>query len=421
MGVVTPPVHPANVVQALVYTLLDVFDATRDIYQTLQVKDKRDYEASLRSKGYPTSRRLEYVEDDQLGKAEDLVMDKAAVTRQFEIGFQKVGAQFAIGDVPSHIQLQAQIIALQSVLVKTFLYGPLSSDSISHQLSNVSAASRAAGTSSVDILAALMQRQQAALPPTPRSSHSPVGQSKPSQAPPYPVTTIGSNSASTSLVRYQQPIRPRSCSSSNTTILDDWRTRPKMDRTDTDTVSMNGPTSYGMKSAPHDLYCLYAIDLQRHRDQQLASSITSDSVPYCPHCKNILHLSPGKAWELVKRTDGYERVFQVSNRFVVKCHRDGADGQYSCVLCSRHADVDTVCGDVKALIKHIYEDHGVGELKHEEDITEVVELVPYRRRDSGLAHSRSRRSASVGHNSRRKSAYEREVDAYERRSSRWVD
>lgn len=84
--------------QALVYTLLDVFDATRDIFQTLQVKEKRDYESSLRSKGYPTSRRLEFVEDDQLGKEEDLLMDKAAVTRQFEIGFQKVGAQFAIGD-----------------------------------------------------------------------------------------------------------------------------------------------------------------------------------------------------------------------------------------------------------------------------------------------------------------------------------
>jgi hypothetical protein len=94
----TPPVDPANVVQALVYTLLDVFDATRDIYQTLQVKEKRDYESSLRLKGYPASRRIEYVEDDQLGKDEDLVMDKAAVTRQFEIGFQKVGAQFAVGD-----------------------------------------------------------------------------------------------------------------------------------------------------------------------------------------------------------------------------------------------------------------------------------------------------------------------------------
>jgi hypothetical protein len=85
-------------VQALVYRLLDVFDATRDLHQTLKVKEKRDYELSLRSKGYPPSRRIEYVEDESLGKDEDLVMDKAAVTRQFEIGLQKVGAQFAVGD-----------------------------------------------------------------------------------------------------------------------------------------------------------------------------------------------------------------------------------------------------------------------------------------------------------------------------------
>jgi hypothetical protein len=91
-------------VQALVCTLLGVFDATRDLSQTLRVKEKRDYELSLRSKGYPLSRRIEYVEDESLGKDEDLVMDKAAVTRQFEIGFQKIGVQFAVGDGTIHEQ-----------------------------------------------------------------------------------------------------------------------------------------------------------------------------------------------------------------------------------------------------------------------------------------------------------------------------
>lgn len=426
MGVISPAVDPTHVVQALVYTLLDVFDATRDLFQTLKVKEKRDYELTLRSKGYPATRRIEYVEDETLGRDEDLVMDKAAVTRQFKIGFQKTGVQFAIGDVQTHVAIQAHIITLQSVLVTTFLYGPTSSNSISHQLANLTAASRAAGTSVVDILAAQLQRQQASLPPTPRSSHSPVDHSHTSKAPPYPITATVTNSTSTStsLVRYQEPIRPRSGSPVNTTVIDEWRGRPKVDRTDTDTTSLTGPTSYGMKSAPHELYCLYAIDLQRHRDQQLASSITSDPVPCCPHCKRTMHLSPGKAWEVRKEDAGYERCFQVSNRFVVKCHRDNADGQYTCVLCSQHADVDTVCGDVKALIKHIWEDHSIGELKHEEDITEVVELVD-RRRDSGLGHSTSRsgrRSASLGPSTwRSKSEYDRHADTYERSSSRRMD
>ena len=84
--------------QALVYTLLDVFDATRDLYQTLTIKEQRDYEQNLRSKGYPVSRRIEYVNDEKLGSDEAIAMDKEAVTRQFEVGYQAVGAEFAMGD-----------------------------------------------------------------------------------------------------------------------------------------------------------------------------------------------------------------------------------------------------------------------------------------------------------------------------------
>jgi UTP-glucose-1-phosphate uridylyltransferase len=86
------------VVQALVFTLLDVFDASRDLYQTLKAKEKRDYEQNLRSRGYPKGRKFDYVEDNEADGDGSLVMDKAAVTRQFEIGFQDIGAMFAVGD-----------------------------------------------------------------------------------------------------------------------------------------------------------------------------------------------------------------------------------------------------------------------------------------------------------------------------------
>lgn len=178
-----------------------------------------------------------------------------------------------------------------------------------------------------------------------------------------------------------------------------------------------------MKSAPHDLYCLYALDLQRHATQPLSSSITSGPEPYCPHCQQTLHLSSGKAWELFKEDDGYRRCFQVTNRFIVKCHRDGPDAQYSCVLCSRSAPIDTVCGDVKALVKHIWEDHNIRELKHEEDIVEIMEQPVRSRRDSVTGYEASRSSkktASLASRSRRRSlpAYEREVETFERRTSR---
>ncbi|KAF1841675.1 uncharacterized protein K460DRAFT_171102 [Cucurbitaria berberidis CBS 394.84] len=98
MGVANPPVSTVNMLQELVYTILDVFNATRDLYQTLETKEKRDYQLVLQSKGYPTSRRIEYVEDGRLGSDEALVMDKVAVSRQFENGYQALGAQFAMGD-----------------------------------------------------------------------------------------------------------------------------------------------------------------------------------------------------------------------------------------------------------------------------------------------------------------------------------
>lgn len=317
--------------------------------------------------------------------------------------------------------LQSQIITLQGVLINTLLYGPTASTALAQQIINLTAASRAAGTTCVDILAAQMQRQTSAMPPTPRSSRSPARTASIVRSPPHLAHKTDATSTVTSLVKYQERNRPRAGSPVNTTILE-WRGKPKMDRTDTDTTSMTGPTSVGMKSEPHELYCLYAIDLQRHRSQQLATNIMSDSVPSCPHCRQNLHLSPGKAWEIRKNEDGSDRIFQVSNRFVVKCHRDNNDGQYSCILCSDHTDSVSICGDVKTLIKHIWDEHSIGDLKHEEDITEVVGLQMDRRRDSGLGYTSSRssrRSASLGPSQRRNTlAREREVDTYEFRSPR---
>lgn len=81
--------------QALVNTLLDVFDASRDLYQTLKSKQRRDYEHNLRSRGY--RRSVDYVDDGPDGE-EEIIMDKAAVLRTFDVGLDEVGTQFAVGD-----------------------------------------------------------------------------------------------------------------------------------------------------------------------------------------------------------------------------------------------------------------------------------------------------------------------------------
>lgn len=90
-------IDPTNVVQSLVYTLVDVLDATRDLYITLRNKEERDRERDFKARGYCDVRSSEYV-DGEDASDESIVLDKAAVTRHFEIGVEEIGPQFAIGD-----------------------------------------------------------------------------------------------------------------------------------------------------------------------------------------------------------------------------------------------------------------------------------------------------------------------------------
>jgi hypothetical protein len=194
------------------------------------------------------------------------------------------------------------------------------------------------------------------------------------------------SSASTALVvsRHEPPDEySRTVHPAKTTSL----SRPSVPRTDTESTAFSGPTSYGTETTLHSNFCLYAVDLQRHGSQSLASTITSDPSPYCPYCKRSLHLSPG------------------------------ADGGYSCVLCATSASHETVCGDVNALVKHVWQDHDVRELEVEPDVVELVEKTPERRRDSGVAPS-SRRSFSLGPSRGGRRRLDREVETLEIRAPR---
>ncbi|KAJ4984138.1 hypothetical protein SVAN01_10370 [Stagonosporopsis vannaccii] len=402
---------PTDVLQGIVYKLLDVFDATRDLYQTLSNKDKRDYELQLRSKGYPSSRKLEFVDGTEVNGNRAILTDKLALLRRYEDGLRDVGSEFAIGDALSHISLQSEVIKLQGVLLTTFLYGPTSSEPIQQQLSKIDTASNVAAAAAVDILNALQHRQQAEL----RVSNMSRSRRGSLRVPPMP-GSFHQDEQSTALVAYQEPARVRAGSPVNTTILSG--------RPGAADVHSRSLASYNSATVTDSLYCSYAQELEQYRSQQLGPSITGAATPTCPDCRRTLHLSPGKAWEILKKDTGYERCFQISNRYVVKCHRSGPDAGYACILCSRADDDVTICGDVKALVKHMCEDHKTVELKAEEDITEVVELgLGERRRDSGLSHSTSRSSRrSASASSRRRASrpriYDREVEAIEVRLPR---
>lgn len=81
--------------QAILYTLLDVFDAARDLYQTLTIKGKRD---CARAKGYASSRKIDIVDDVAENGTRGILTDKLAVLKRYEDGLRGVGEEFAIGD-----------------------------------------------------------------------------------------------------------------------------------------------------------------------------------------------------------------------------------------------------------------------------------------------------------------------------------
>lgn len=87
------------------------------------------------------------------------------------------------------------------------------------------------------------------------------------------------------------------------------------------------------------------------------------------------------------------------------------------MLCAKSDSHETVCGDVKALVKHVWQDHDIAELDAEHDVVEIVEKVPERRRDSVMSPG-SRRSFSLGPSRGGRRRLEREVETLEIRAPR---
>ena len=385
-----------------------MLDAARDLYVTLSAKERRDRRRPpehLDPDSVPSSSRWESRKSRSRGRARSLAdedngfadakgdcaiqRDKALVWREFEGGIQAAGERFAIGDgasvqgveagqlqklirtVLSQLALQAETIVVQEMVVSIFLYGPSSLRPITDQLATILAASRTASAAVVRILVALNLRLQTVDAPArpPPSPHYPLAlPAPPLAAPGALVFRPGSSSP-----RAQYASLPR----------------PRAQRTDTESTSFFGltppqPLPLAWTPAPGSEFCSYALSLQLNSRLPLAASLVSQPTPTCPLCARTLHFSPRRTWELDKETrissgtrirsssDTLMRTFRLRHRFLVKCHRPGEDGGYSCVLCARGTGaVETVCGDVKALVRHVWEDHDADELLADRDIEEV--------------------------------------------------
>lgn len=125
------------------------------------------------------------------------------------------------------------------------------------------------------------------------------------------------------------------------------------------------------KTASPELYCLYASNLQRTPSLPLADTFKSGGSGCCTYCHIHISSNPNKAWEIVKEDDqqkDMDRTFLVGTRFLVKCHRRG--GGFACVLCSKWKQSDTVCGEARALVEHLWKEHTCEELEGDDNIGE---------------------------------------------------
>ncbi|KAI4596853.1 hypothetical protein KJ359_005198 [Pestalotiopsis sp. 9143b] len=285
-------------------------------------KEKEDHIERLSHRGGDRDFRDRDRDRDDLGWS--LERSGAAINREFDEGYARLGRRFAIGDTMTENRLQAQVIALQQTVINVLqdaLYSGRQLDQ--YDMSKLLAASNAARDGSLDALRQQRQRQ---------------------------------------LLAIEEPAQPQ------------LYAPPKR-------------ASTIMEADP--LYCRYALDLQYMRNKPLAATFAPGGSCRCPECGVRLDVESDDFWEIDKRnvvtTDGgdryrerreviEEREFHLGQRFIVKCHTP--DGEFACVLCSRHRERDAICPSVKSLVNHVGRFHDISELEREVDFAQQSRTLP---------------------------------------------
>ncbi|KAF2791658.1 hypothetical protein K505DRAFT_326689 [Melanomma pulvis-pyrius CBS 109.77] len=282
--------------------------AKKDTRQDDEIKKLREQVSEAEKRG--TDREKQPSRRDDVG--ENLGMSGALIQRQYDEGYGRLGRKFAVGDTLTENQLQAQIIALQQTVIHVLQEALYNDRPLTRaDQAKLIAASNAAREGSLDAL----RQQQLRLGV---------------EAPPQRALTA-----------------PKRAS----TIIE-----------------------------AEPLFCRYSLDLQYIQNKPLAASFAPGEDCHCPACGLRLAVTSDDFWQIGKRTPilvsegGYEkeimetREFHLGQRFVIKCHT--ADGEYACVLCNKHRDVDAICRSVEALVNHVGNFHEVDELEREVDLRE---------------------------------------------------
>lgn len=140
---------------------------------------------------------------------------------------------------------------------------------------------------------------------------------------------------------------------------------------------------------PGPLFCPYAEELQRTGRPLDRAFAGRGSCGPCPACGAVI-ASEGegrRSWNIVKEvvrerrsrgpSDGAEvveivqdRTYLLTDRFIVKCHREGAG--FVCYLCFQYRDRDALCKGVQSLVTHVLEKHDISEYETDPDIRDVT-------------------------------------------------
>jgi len=253
--------------------------------------------------------------------ADSLDRSGAMIQRQYEQAYELLGRRFAVGDALTENQLQAQIISLQQTVIHVLqdaLYNerPLSQSDVQKLM----LASQAAREGSLDALRAQQQRLQ-------------------------------EGNSSTELKALPHPHR-------SATVME----------------------------KPSSIFCRYSLDLQYVPHKLLSSAFDDRGDGRCPDCRVSVPVTPSDLWKIGKRTpilipDGpyqrevlVEREFRLGQRFIIKCHTE--DGEFACILCNRHRDVDVICRSVESLVNHVGRAHSADEFEKEIDLKELLPQLP---------------------------------------------
>lgn len=306
----------------------------RDTDQDKEIQQlKKQVEENQKKKEEPelplSRREGVYDAHDYIGVADSLARSRALISREFDLGWERLGSRFAVGDAVTENRLQAQVIELQRTVIAVLQDALCNGRQLGRaDMERIVAASNAARDGSLAALRQQQQRQLSAIDddPIPRQPRLIAGRPVP-RAPTPPssgLTTVGT-----------------------------------------------------MICTTEELFCKYSLGLQDIKKKPMAASFAPGRSCRCPTCGVRLDVEADDHWEIRKRIPAIIREggrnkealeeceFHVGQRFVVKCHTTG--GQYACVLCNRFRDRDVICPTVDLLIKHVGEEHSTAELEQEED------------------------------------------------------